>query len=235
VPASKYLELDDIKISYSEAGGGPDLILLHGNSESKAIFKKYQTEYFKNFRTYALDSRGHGKSVSDDDEYSIERYSEDVIAFCERLGIRKAFVIGYSDGGNIALFLAKKRPDIFQRLVAISPNYLVSGTTDGALRLFDGINRVFLALRRIGFDTSRWIMRFRLMLTDIGLTEDDMRSIAASVRFLYAEKDMIKEDHIKEMASFVPGSTIRKIARSTHISIIKNAEAIADMRAYLKS
>jgi pimeloyl-ACP methyl ester carboxylesterase len=231
----KYLELSDIKISYSEAGCGEVLLLLHGNSESKAIFRKYQSRYFSDFHTFALDSRGHGKSVSEDDEYTIEKYSEDVIAFCEKLGIAKASVIGYSDGGNIALFLAKKRPDLFPKLVAISPNYLASGTTDGALRLIRGVNDVFLALRKTGLEASRWIMRFRLMLMDIGLTEDDMRSIRTSMRFLYAEKDMIKEDHIREIASLVPGSTIRKIGRCSHISILKSLEAISDMRDYLKS
>jgi hypothetical protein len=71
------------------------------------------------------------------------------------------------------------------------------------------------------------------MLTDIGLTEDDMRSIRTSMRFLYAEKDMIKEDHVFKIASLVPGSTIRKIGRCSHISILKSPEAIVDMREYL--
>jgi pimeloyl-ACP methyl ester carboxylesterase len=230
----KHLELDDISISYSESGSGGNLILLHGNSESKAIFRKYQSKYFADFHTFALDSRGHGKSLSDDDEYSIGKYSDDVIGFCEKLGIRKASVIGYSDGGNIALFLAKKRPDLFGKLVAISPNYLASGTTDGALRLFIAVNRIFLALRRIGIDTRKWIMRFKLMLTDIGLTENDMRSIRTSMRFLYAENDMVKEEHVREIASFVPGSTIRKIGRCNHLSILKSGEAIAEMREYLE-
>jgi pimeloyl-ACP methyl ester carboxylesterase len=234
MPQDKYLELSDIKVSYSESGSGEPLLLLHGNSESKAIFREYQARHFGDFRTYAIDSRGHGKSVSEDEEYAIEKYSEDVIAFCGRLGIKKAFVIGYSDGGNIALFLAKKRPDLFPKLVAISPNYLVSGTTDGALRLFRAVNGIFLALGRIGFNTKKWVMRFRLMLTDIGLTEEDMRSIRTSVRFLYAERDMIKEDHVREMASFVPGSSIRKIAGCTHLSILKSREAIDDMRKYIK-
>jgi pimeloyl-ACP methyl ester carboxylesterase len=234
VQKEKYLDLDDIRISYTEAGRGPTLLLLHGNSESKAIFRAWQSKYFIDFHTFALDSRGHGKSVSKDDSLSIEQFSEDVIGFCEKLGIKKAYVIGYSDGGNIALFLAKKRPDLFPKLVAISPNYLVSGTEDSALRLFIRINQVLLALQKIGFDTRKWIMRFALMLSDIGLTEEDLRSIATNMRFLYAEKDMIKETHIREIASFVPRSSIRKIPGCTHLSIVKKREAIDDMLAYLK-
>ena len=62
------------------------------------------------------------------EELTIEKFSEDVIAFCNRKGIQQAFVIGYSDGGNIALFLAKKAPKLFPRIVAISPNTLANGT-----------------------------------------------------------------------------------------------------------
>ena len=125
---TEYLDLGDVRIAYREHGAGPALILLHGNSASKAMFSKYQTVHFATFRTIAVDSRGHGETVSIDTQYSIHQYSEDVIGLCRAKGISQAFVIGYSDGGNIALFLAKNAPDIFKKIVAISPNYLVSGT-----------------------------------------------------------------------------------------------------------
>ena len=133
-PAAGYLDLDDIRIAYSEHGSGPNLILLHGNSGSKEMLRSYQTSHFTDFHTWALDSRCHGRSRSDDDSLSIEQIGDDVIRFCRAKGIAEAGVIGYSDGGNIALFLAKKEPALFPRVIAISPNYLVSGTTDSGLR-----------------------------------------------------------------------------------------------------
>jgi pimeloyl-ACP methyl ester carboxylesterase len=84
---TKYLQLETIKIAYTEFGTGPNLILLHGNSQNKNIFRKHQLHYFKNFHTYAIDSRGHGKSISYDTEYSIKEYSEDIINFCKKMGI----------------------------------------------------------------------------------------------------------------------------------------------------
>ncbi|MBN1965283.1 MAG: alpha/beta hydrolase [Anaerolineae bacterium] len=231
---TQYLELPDIKLAYTEYGSGPNLILLHGNSQSKRIFGDYQTRHFAAFHSYALDSRGHGESVSADDAYSIEQYSLDVIHFCEALGIQEAYVIGYSDGGNIALFLAEKRPDIFTKLVAISPNYLVSGTND-SIKLIRRLYRLFKLLRRLGFNTRKMIMRFELMLTDIGISDDQLRGITTSLRILYAEKDMIKEDHFLAIHDLVPGSTLRKIAHSTHMSIPNKPETIQDIQHYLTS
>lgn len=230
---TQYLELPDIQIAYTEAGAGPVLLFLHGNSESKALFKKYHTEYFKDFHTYALDSRGHGQSKSNDEKYSIEQYSEDVIHFCKAKGIEKAFVIGYSDGGNIALFLGLKAPELFERIVAISPNTLVSGTEEKDLKLFQNIYKVFLFLQKLGINTRKLRMRFDLMLNDIGLSESDLRQIKTKLRILYAEKDMIKESHILDIHRAIPGASLQKIGHCTHMNILESREAIEDMQKYL--
>jgi len=230
---TEYLDLGDVRIAYREHGAGPALILLHGNSASKAMFSKYQTVHFATFRTIAVDSRGHGETVSIDTQYSIHQYSEDVIGLCRAKGISQAFVIGYSDGGNIALFLAKNAPDIFKKIVAISPNYLVSGTTDGALRLFKAMTSAAQMLGRLGLPTRKAVMRFDLMLNDIGITAVELGSIQTSLRILYAENDMIKEEHILEIGRLVPGATVRKIARCNHMTICYKQETIDDIRNYL--
>lgn len=225
---TQFQKLADIDIAYTECGEGPVLILLHGNSESKRIFYEYQTRHFAAYHTYALDSRGHGESVSEDASYSIEQYSEDVIAFCKARGIAKAKVIGYSDGGNIALYLALKAPELFDRLAAVSPNYLASGTIEGWLKLIKAFHGVFRAL---GMRKSA--MRFELMLNDIGLAREDLRAIRTGVAIMYASDDMIKEEHILDIAGSIPGSVLRKIDGCSHLSILKQTATIDFMKEYL--
>jgi phosphatidylglycerol lysyltransferase len=161
--STKYIDVGDARIAYREHGTGPTLILLHGNSQSKGIFSKYQRVHFKMFRTIAIDSRGHGETISNDTRYSISQYSEDVIGLCRTKGIAQVVVTGYSDGGNIALFLAKKEPRVFKKIVAISPNYLVSGITDGALRFFRVTAKILRLLEGLGLPTKKAIMRADLM------------------------------------------------------------------------
>jgi pimeloyl-ACP methyl ester carboxylesterase len=230
---TKYVELLDIQIAYTECGSGSNLILLHGNSGSKHLFEQYQTHHFTAYHTYALDSRGHGQSRSHDTCLSIEQISHDVIGFCEKLGIGDARVIGYSDGGNIALFLAQKRPDIFKKIVAVSPNYLLSGVTDSSLKLLQGTSNFFKLLRKIGLNTDPWIRRFELMFSDIGLTDDDVRSITTDLRLLCAQHDMIKEEHIAAIHQLVSGSTMQKIMGCNHLTIMNNKATIQDMQTYL--
>ncbi|MEL7643786.1 MAG: alpha/beta fold hydrolase [bacterium] len=230
---AEFVSLDDIQVAYCQHGSGKALILLHGNSGSKAAFKKHQLESFADFHTFALDSRGHGQSRSHDTSLSISRIADDVIRFCQAMQIQQAYVVGYSDGGNIALFLAKKAPGLFPRLIAISPNYLVSGTTDSTLRTFNRIYKVLRFLDRAGLNMKKYVMRFDLMLTDIGISEEELRSIQTDFRILYAEADMVKEEHLVHLAGLIPGSILQKVPGCTHLSILSNPQAIAVMRSWL--
>jgi pimeloyl-ACP methyl ester carboxylesterase len=231
---TKYLELDTIKIAYCEYGSGPNLLLLHGNSENKGIFKKHQLKYFKNFHTFAIDSRGHGQSVSKDNEHSINQLSDDIINFCEKLNIKKTYIIGFSDGGNICLFLAKKRPEIFEKIIALSPNYLVDGTTDEALSFLNKMYKIFLFMERLRFPMRKNIMRWELMLKDIGITDDELKEIRANIYILYAERDMIKEEHILKIAGLIKGCKVKKIKNSAHLNIYKRKETIEEIIEYMK-
>jgi pimeloyl-ACP methyl ester carboxylesterase len=225
----------NITIAYRESGEGETLLLLHGNSVNKGIFAAWQSNYFKDFHTYALDSRCHGKTRSDspDKVLTIEVMADDVIAFCGALGIRGACVVGYSDGANIALFLAKKRPDLFTRVVLISPNYLVSGQNESTLKMLKVIYFFLQLGRRVGLPTNKAILRWNLMLEDIGLSADDLRSIKTQCRLYYAEHDMIKEEHFRDIASLVPNTGLEKIGGCTHMNIIQKKDAIESIHRWL--
>ncbi|MDR1322329.1 MAG: alpha/beta hydrolase [Gracilibacteraceae bacterium] len=231
---TKYLELDNIKIAYSEHGAGHNLLLLHGNSENKSIFQEHQLKYFENFHTFALDSRGHGQSVSEDSEYSINQYSDDAINFCKKLGINKTYVIGFSDGGNICLFLARKNPEIFENIIALSPNYLVDGTASKTLKFLRRMHKLFLFMEKLRLPMRKTIMRWELMLKDIGITDEELKEIRANVYILYAENDMIKEEHLLKMAELIKNCQIKKIKNTTHSNIYKSEETIKEIIEYLK-
>ncbi len=227
--AAKFITVNGVTLAYREYGEGETLLLLHGNSESGKIFSKYQTEYFSRYHTFALDSRGHGKSGSEGGVLSIEQISDDVIAFCEAKTIAKARVIGYSDGGNVALFLAKKEPDRFVKIAAISPNYLVSGIVDSWLGVFKSAH-AFFGL----FGLGKQRLRFGLMLSDIGLSKEDLKSIRTGVEIVYASRDMIKEAHLIDIGESIPGARLAKITPSSHLSILKSKKAIEEMASFIK-
>ena len=100
----------DIKQYYVDQGKGDVLILLHGNGEDSLYFE-HQIKYFsKDYRVIALDTRGHGRTERGTAPFTIRQFAEDLNCFMEEKGIEKANLLGFSDGGNIAMIFAMKYP-----------------------------------------------------------------------------------------------------------------------------
>ncbi len=232
---TRFIDVPGARLAYTCTGSGPVILLLHGNSMSKAEFARYQAEFFPDYFTLAVDSRGHGQTISPAADFNFDRYSDDVIALCSNMGIAEAFVVGYSDGGNLSLHLAKKAPQLFRKIIAISPNYLASGVDEKFLHGTEAAVRVASFLGRLGLPTTRFRLRLELMTHDIGLTPADLQSIRTQFKILYAEKDLIKESHICQMADLIPGCSLQKIMGCTHMSILNKPETISAIRSYFAS
>jgi hypothetical protein len=128
--------------------------------------------------------------------------------------------------------LAKKEPTIFTQLVAISPNFLASGTRESALAIFGASYKIFTGIQFCGIDTHKWRMRFDLMLRDIGLTRSDLGAVRTKVKLLYAGKDIIKEEHIIDINNCIPGSSREKIGGCTHFSILYKNDSIEAIKRF---
>ena len=227
---TRYLDLVDAHLAYCEHGQGPDLLLLHGNSQSKRIFHRYQLEHFPDFHTVAVDSPGHGESTCRSDELCYAGCCDATCCLCERLGITHCSIIGYSDGANIALLMAKKAPRLLEKVVLVSPNYRVHGMTPGTITVIRFFLRLLHALERLGLNTRNVYRRMKMMMEDLPISEDDLRAMTADITILHAENDVIREEHLRDLAALIPGARLHQIAHCNHLSIMKQPEAIAGMK-----
>ena len=117
----------DIKLYYREKGSGTPLILLHGNGESGEYFVN-QIDYFsKQYRVIAVDTRGHGQSPRGEAPFSIRQFADDLRDFMDELGLEKADILGFSDGGNIALVFAIRYTERVDRLIVDGANLNTRG------------------------------------------------------------------------------------------------------------
>ena len=121
--AMHHVTINGISTHYHMAGRGEtDVLLLHGWAASGRMWLRSMWALRREFRLWAPDLPGFGDSDAPPFEwYSIERYTEHITAFCRALDIRPRFIIGHSMGGRVAFDLARKHPDLPERLVAIAP------------------------------------------------------------------------------------------------------------------
>jgi pimeloyl-ACP methyl ester carboxylesterase len=108
-------------------GKGTTLVLLHGGmSSSASLLKSVGPSLATRYRIAAFDRRGHGRSADTDAPFSYDAMADETIAFLEYLK-RRVHLVGHSDGGNIALLVAMRRPDLVRRVVVIGANYHFKG------------------------------------------------------------------------------------------------------------
>ena len=107
------------KISYQEAGSGPEVILLHGLGGDRSAWAFTVPALAKKFHVYAPDQVGFGDSDKPLIDYRISTLVEFLDAFCKKLNIQKATLVGNSLGGWVALDFALKHPDRVNKLMLV--------------------------------------------------------------------------------------------------------------------
>ena len=101
-----------ITIGYRQFGSGPPLLLIAGESSSMVELGPFLPRSLsRHFRVTEFDNRGVGYSSDQPARpLTIELMADDSAHLLDVLGIRKALVVGWSTGGEIALTLAVRHP-----------------------------------------------------------------------------------------------------------------------------
>src|ERR1700682_5728722 len=113
----KYALVNDLRMYYQDNGSGQPLILLHGGGQTSRVWTKHIPLLAQQFRVLTPDSRGHGRTDNPSRTLTYHLMADDMAAFIQALGLRKALICGWSDGANIALEIGMRYPDVAQALI----------------------------------------------------------------------------------------------------------------------
>lgn len=108
-----------LRFFYEEFGDGPAVVLIHGGLVTgRGMWKEHIPALAEKYRVIVPDSRGHGGTDNPAGTLSYALMVDDYAALIAALGLRRPAVIGYSDGGQIALELAIRHPGAIGPFVA---------------------------------------------------------------------------------------------------------------------
>ncbi len=118
--SAEHAAVNGLRMYYEVHGQGRPVVLLHGGMNSiHTSFARQIPVFSRTRRVIAIDQMGHGRTADVPGRaLSYEGMAEDTAALLIHLGIRDADVIGWSDGGQIALRLAFTHPELLSRVVA---------------------------------------------------------------------------------------------------------------------
>lgn len=114
----KKAHVDDIDIAYKSFGTGYPLVLIMGFSGTMDMWQPQALSALSSrYKVIVFDNRGIGESTATDKRFSIELFADDTAGLMDALGIKKAHILGWSMGTNIAQELALRHPDKVDKLI----------------------------------------------------------------------------------------------------------------------
>ena len=93
------------------------LVMVHGFTQDHTYFSRQIEEFQRDFRIFAVDLRGHGKSSNVPGPYGVEEYADDILAALDAAGVQQAVYWGTHTGSAIGLILALRQPERFSPLI----------------------------------------------------------------------------------------------------------------------
>jgi pimeloyl-ACP methyl ester carboxylesterase len=202
---------------------GKTVVLLHGGiSSSASLLRVLGPPLSKRFVLAAFDRRGHGRTADTDEPFSLEAMADETIAFLELLG-RRVYLVGHSDGANVALIVALRRPDLVKRVVAVGGNYHHDGLVP--MKDFTPESEGFAEFARKyakhspdGIEHAAVVLRkfTHLAKTQPTLTVTELTEVSVPVLVMVGDDDVARLDHTVSLYESIPESQLAVIPGASH-------------------
>ena len=224
----EFLQNSGANIFYSEYfpadPQAPTLILLHGNGEDHTYFVKQIPAFSPHFRLVLMDTRGQGQSTGGDGELNFSVFAADLLALMDHLQIAKAHLLGFSDGGNLALTFALAHPERVQSLILNGANLEPGGvklSTQLPIVLGYGCCRLLSPFSRKARQNGAVL---GLMVNHPHIPPQALATLTMPALVIVGERDMIRDRHSQLIARSLPNAQFVRITGGDHFCAAKCPE-----------
>ena len=134
-PASKFIDLDGIKVHYQDGGSGPAVLLVHGTLGALSDWDEWASLLKPNYRVVRLDLPASGLSGEiPSGNYSVDRSLSLVDALMDKLGAERFVIVGISSGGLVAFRYAATRTERVTALILVNSAGIQYGGASAAAK-----------------------------------------------------------------------------------------------------
>jgi pimeloyl-ACP methyl ester carboxylesterase len=221
-----FVDVDGAKLYYATYGKGAPMILLHGGMGNSDHWSHQVPALAGKLRVIVIDSRGQGRSTRTKAPPSYDMMATDVLAVMDHLELTKAAIVGWSDGGEIALKLGVHHPDRVTKLVVFGANYNAKGSkTRKSGATFNAyVAKCRADYKRLSktpkqFDALvQWLLP--IWRNPMGFTQEQLESIKAPTLVADGDHDEIIElSQLEEMAKLIPNARLEVFKDTSHFAL----------------
>ena len=230
-----YVNANGVHTYYEEQGSGDPLLLLHGGLVDGDSFGQQTPTFAERFRVIVPDRRGHGRTADVEGPITYDVMADDTIAFMDAVSIGPAHLVGWSDGGDVGLLVAIKRPDLVRRLVTIGANFNADGLTREAAESFkpDTPTSVVPIMHETWKVNAVDPDRFETVLEkmqhcwfDYSISTADLARIAAPTLVMVGDDDITRFEHTIELYDTIPDAQLAVIPGASHLVPMEKADLV---------
>ena len=209
--------------------------MLHGGLANANYWGHQVRALRRHYQVIVMESRGHGRSSRNREPYGYDLMASDVVGLLDHLKIRKAAIVGWSDGAIIGLDIAMKHPERVTKLFAFAANSDPSGVADIAA------SDVFNAyIARAGEEYKRLSPRpteyksfveeiTRMWESQPKWSASDLAAIKVPTWIVDGDHDeAIKRENTEFMAANIPGAGLLIQPEVSHFSFLQDPGQFTD-------
>lgn len=231
-----FVDVPGAKLYYATYGKGEPVVLLHGGLGNSDHWGFQLPELAAKYQVIAIDSRNQGRSTmtKSKDKLSYRAMAVDVLAVLDALGVHKAAIVGWSDGGAIALELGIHHADRVSKLFVFGTNYSSKGSKERRSGSSPTFNAYAVKCKQDFMKLSKTPNEFAAVVDSLmpvwrssqGITQDQLRGIKAPTVIADGDHDeIIYLDHIKEMSELIPNAKLVVFERTSHFALWQDPAA----------
>ncbi|MEV0612758.1 alpha/beta hydrolase [Nonomuraea sp. NPDC050404] len=255
----RYAQVDGLKMYYEVHGQdrGTPLVLLHGSlSGIKSDFGDLLAPLAKTRRVIAIEQQAHARTGDIDRPLRIEHMAGDTAGLLRQIGVKQADFFGYSTGGQIALELGMRQPDLVRKLVLASVTYRPDGLHPGLLQGLRALkpqalhgstfHQDYQAVAPEPKNFDQLVEKNKDMQRNLPtLAAKEVRSVKAPALLMIGDSDIVRPEHSVDMFRLLgggvngdmaglPKSQLAVLPGTSHISIVHRPELLlATIPAFL--
>ena len=196
---------------YGELGTSkPPLLLIPGAFMATDSMKAWADAFARERGVIVFDQQGHGRTPETSREMSYEQFADDAAALLRALEVERADVMGYSQGGGVALQLSIRHSTLVSKLVSMSATFRKDGWYPSVFEAIEGLSAESFAGTPVekafkehtpdakAFDAYLEKMKV-LNINDQDISDEEMRSISAKTLVIVGDADGVKLEHALAM------------------------------------
>ena len=205
------------------------MILLHGGLANSNYWGLQIPALAQHSQVIVIDSRGHGRSTRTAEPITYHLMASDVVALMDALRVRKAAVVGWSDGAIIGLDLAIHHPERLTKLFAFAANSNTAGTKNvGSNAAFSAYMSRTQAEYQMLSPTPTEFSAFHQQLQKMWNTEpnfsiDQLRNVQVPTWIVDGDHDeLIKRENTDRMSTLIPGARELILPGVSHFAFLQD-------------